>query len=40
MGQLHDYVRANCAPANSNPRDDMFTDLVNMEIVEETAPAG
>ena len=35
MEKLHDYMRAVLTDRQKNPRDDMFTDLLNGEIVDE-----
>lgn len=35
MAKLHDYMAATLADRQKNPRDDMFTDLLNAELVEE-----
>ena len=35
MGKLMEYVTAQVADRRSSPRDDMFTDLLNGEIVDE-----
>jgi len=35
MGKLMEYVTAQVADRQSSPRDDMFTDLLNGEIVDE-----
>ncbi len=35
MLELHDYVTGVLVDRRKNPRDDMFTDLVNLEIVDD-----
>ena len=35
MAKLHEYFEATLLDRQKNPRDDMFTDLLNMEIVDE-----
>ena len=35
MAKLNDYISATLLDRQSNPRDDMFTDLLDMEIVED-----
>ena len=35
MLELHDYMTGVLADRRKNPRDDMFTDLVNLEIVDD-----
>jgi cytochrome P450 len=35
MAKLHDYMTATLTDRQKNPRDDMFTDLLNGEIVDE-----
>ena len=35
MLELHDYMTAVLTDRRKNPRDDMFTDLVNLEIVDD-----
>jgi cytochrome P450 len=35
MAKLHEYFEATLFDRQKNPRDDMFTDLLNMEIVDE-----
>jgi len=35
MEKLHDYMRAVLTDRQKNPRDDMFTDLLNGEVVDE-----
>ena len=35
MAKLHEYFTATLLDRQKNPRDDMFTDLLNMEIVDE-----
>jgi cytochrome P450 len=38
MEKLHDYMLAVLTDRQKNPRDDMFTDLLNGEIVEDGQP--
>ncbi len=35
MAKLHEYMAATLADRQEHPRDDMFTDLLNAELVEE-----